>query len=69
MRNEELVAELQTEMTKRKKDRNIATIQRLTTETFSARREWILKEAPTVFDIVQKFPSLKVRKVVSYYIK
>ena len=64
-RYEELVAELQTEMTNRKKDRNIATIQRLTTETFSARREWILKEAPAF----EKFPSLEVRKVVSYYIK
>ena len=61
----ELVAEIQMEMSKQKKDRNIATIQRLTTETFSGRREWILKEAPAVFDIIQKFPSLKVRKVVS----
>ena len=60
------VANLQEEMKKRKRDRNIATIQTLTTETFSGRRAWIKEEQPPVSDVLLKFPSLKMRKVVRF---
>ena len=58
------VAELQEEMLKRKRERNVAIIQSLTSETFQGRRDWIRKQQPLVSDILTKFLSLKMRKVV-----
>ena len=52
-------------MKKRKRDRNVALIQSLTLDTFVGRRDWIQKEQPHVSDVIAKFPSLKMRKVVS----
>ena len=57
---EENVVELQGEMLKRKKDRSVTTIQSLTESTFLGRRN----KAPPVFEIIEKFPSLKIRQVV-----
>lgn len=59
------VESLQEEMKKRKKNQNIAVIQSLTLDTFAGRRSWIQHEQPPVIEIVEKFPSLKLRKVVS----
>ena len=57
--------ELQEEMGKRSRDRNIAIIQQLTSETFDGRRDWLKKNQPLASDVLLKFPSLKLRKVVS----
>ena len=56
-------------MRKRKKDRRVATVETLMEETFSERRSWIQTSQPVVSDILEKFPSLKVRKVVSSVVK
>ncbi len=45
-------------MAKKKRDRCLTEL------TFFERREWIKKESPFVSDIIRKFPSLKLRKVV-----
>ncbi len=60
---------LQDEMGKRKRDRNVAIIQQLTSETFDGRREWLQKMQPLASDVLSKFPSLKLRKVVSRLLK
>ena len=60
---------MQVEMRKRKKDRRVATVETLMEETFSERRSWIQTSQPVVSDILEKFPSLKVRKVVSSVVK
>lgn len=57
---EENVKLLQGEMEKRKKNRNIATIQSLTERTYTERRRWMKTQQPLV-EIVEKFPSLKLR--------
>ncbi len=60
-----IIEHLQDEMKKRKKDRNIANIQSLTNDTFLERRSWMAEEQPLVSDVLTKFPSLTLRKVVS----
>lgn len=55
---------LKEEMKKKKVNRKIATILSLSWETFSGRRSWIHAEQPPVSDILVKFPSLTLRKVV-----
>lgn len=62
---EEMIVTLQEECTKKKKKRCMATIQDLTAATFTSRRKWILEEQPRVSDVVERFPSLKFRKIVS----
>lgn len=62
---EENVSRLQLECSKRKKDRSITTMIELTMSKYKKRREWIMSDTPSVSDILQKFPSLKHRKVVS----
>ena len=52
-------------MGKRKKDRSIATIQSVMEDTFTERRGWIQDVQPVVSEVLDKFPSLKLRKVVS----
>ena len=61
---EENVAKLMDEMRKRKRDRKIAVVQQLTSDTFQGRRDWLKKYQPLTSDILSKFPSLKLRKVV-----
>ena len=61
---EEIASHLQFECSKRK-DCSIATITELTMSTYKKRREWIMSDTPSASDILQKFPSLKHRKVVS----
>ena len=63
------LAELQHECSKRKKDRSLATIQSLTSSTFTSRRKWITNVQPPVVEILEQYPSLKIRKVVSYLLK
>lgn len=59
------LAELQAECRKRKRDRCMSTIQDLTDSTYSVRRKWIKECQPAVLDVLEKYPSLKYKKVVS----
>lgn len=62
---EEMISELKVECEKRKKVRCMATIQDLTSATFADRRKWINDVQPHVFDVLEMYPSLKIRKIVS----
>ena len=59
------LAYLKRECEKKKRDRSIATIQQLNTDTYGNRRKWIQAERPLVCEILTKYPSLKIRKIVS----
>lgn len=61
---EEILSELKTECMK-KKERCIATIQDLTSSTYANRRKWIKDDQPHVCDVLEMYPSLKIRKIVS----
>lgn len=63
--DESVVAKLKEECLKKKRDRCMGTIQELTTNTFSCRRKWIKEEQPRVCEVIDMYPSLKFRKIVS----
>lgn len=65
---EENVSRLQVECSKKKKDRSMVTILELTVATYKRRRDWILSETPSVSHVLERFPSLKHRKVVGVHI-
>lgn len=47
-----------------KKKTKVAHLKPLTDLTFSGRRHWIQREMPPVTDIMQKFPVLKITRLV-----
>jgi len=47
-----------------KKKTKVAHLKLLMDSTFSGRRHWIQREMPPVTDIVQKFPALKIPRLV-----
>ena len=59
------ISDLKLECQKRKRDRCMTTIQTITVKTFSTRRNWIRKSQPPVYQVIEKYPSLTIRKVVS----
>lgn len=56
---------LKSECEKRKRERSMALIQDLTTATYRNRRHWIQQKQPHVHEILEKYPSIKIRKMVS----
>lgn len=43
----------------------MVTIEDLTNKTYPVRRQWIQTSQPPVEDVLEKYPSLKMRKIVS----
>lgn len=62
---EDDLANLKAECSKRKRNRSMVTIVRLTTSTYSARRQWIQQTQPPVPEVIEKYPSLTIHKIVS----
>ncbi len=65
---EENLAVLTLECRKKKRDRSIANILRLTAITYTTRRKWIIEQQPTVSEVLEKYPSLDLKKVVSVFV-
>ena len=42
------------------------TLEDLTVSLYSVRRKWIRDEQPPVYEVIERYPSLKIKKVVSY---
>ena len=64
------LAKLQLECSKRNKDHFLATTQSLTSSIFSSRWKWITDvQPPPVIEILERYPSLKIWKVLSYLLK
>lgn len=59
------LAQLKSECDKRKRERSMAVIQELTSATYGNRHQWIQQKQPHVCEILEKYPSLKIRKIVS----
>ena len=57
---------MQAECKKRKRDRCVRTIEDLTISLHLARRQWIREEQPPVYEVIERYPSLKIKKVVCY---
>ena len=61
----EKVSLLQAEYKKKKKERDMGTIQNLMDDTYTGRRDWLRFKQPNVSEVIEEFPSLKSKRIVS----
>lgn len=63
----EKVSLLQAEFKKKRKDRDMGTVQGLMDDTYSGRRDWLRFKQPNVSEVIETFPALKAKRIVSIY--